>query len=342
MKVMVLGATGFIGPPLVRALAAQGHQVVAVCRSPSREPGALALDRADAQAVAAAADGAEAVVDLLAMTLASTQPLIARLAGRVGRYVLASSADVYRQYGALHRREPVDASNVPPDESAPLRRELYPYRTDPRRPAGAPDAWMDDYDKIPIERALGEQLDLRGVVVRLPMVYGPGDRQRRFAWTIRPMLAKAAAIEVDAQWAAWRTSYGYVDDVAAGLALAATHPAANGVYNLGPIEAPDHAQWVDRFAAALDWRGELRRIARDAVPEPTRAALAALDLSVPMVTDSHRIRVDLGYREAAGSAEALDRTIADEARRLQASPAPIPEAKLANAADTPFRLQSDV
>ena len=325
MKVMVIGATGFIGPYLARALTVRGHEVLAVSRSPDRAPReagvtALALDRGDPEAVATTArrQGVDAVVDLLAMTLGATQPLIDSLAGRVGRYVLASSADVYRQYGALHRRERVEGRSPPLDESSPLRREFYPYRADPRRPAGAPDAWMDDYDKIPIERALGEQPDLRGVVVRLPMVYGPGDRQRRFAWAIRPMLAKAAVIDVDAQWAAWRTSYGYVDDVAAGLALAATHPAANGVYNLGPLETPDHAQWVDRFAAALDWRGVMRRIARDAVPEPTRAALDALDLSVPMVTDTHRIRVDLGYREATGPADALDRTIADEARRLQA------------------------
>lgn len=325
MKVMVLGATGFIGPFLTRNLVARGHEVLAVSRSPdgaTREAGVtvLALDRGDPEAVATTAtrEGVDTVVDLLAMTLGATRPLIDRLAGRVGRYVLASSADVYRQYGAFHRRELAESPHVPLGEAAPLRRALYPYRATPRRPVDATDAWMDDYDKIPIEQAVRAQTDLHGVVVRLPMVYGPGDRQRRFPWAIRPMLAKASMIAVDAQWAAWRTSYGYVEDVAAGLALAATHPAANGVYNLGPMEAPDHAQWANRFAAVLGWRGEVRLIGREAVPEPTRAALDALDLSVPMVTDARRVRTDLGYEEVIATTLALERTIEDEARRLRA------------------------
>lgn len=320
MKIMVLGATGFIGAPLVRA-----HEVVAVSRRPPGKPPAqqitaLALDRGDPEAVATAAGsrGVETVIDLLAMTLATTQPLIDHLAERVRRYVLASSADVYQRYDALHRRQAVDGPHPPLNEDAALRDELYPYRAIPRRPADAPDAWMDDYDKIPIERALGKRPNLSGVVVRLPMIYGPGDRQRRFAWAIRPMLAKAPTIEVDARWAAWRTSYGYVDDVAAGLSLAATHPDAAGVYNLGPVEAPDHAHWARRFARALDWPGELRPIGRGAVTQPTRDALDALDLSVPMVTDTSRIRAHLGYLEVTDPAETLARTIEDETDRLRA------------------------
>ena len=313
MKVLVLGATGFIGPPLVRALTGLGHKVLAVSRH-TEAPG-LALDRGDPDAVAGAASGADAVVDLLAMTLASTQPLLDRLAGNVGRYVLASSGDVYRQYGALHRLEPLDHPSESLDEAAPLRTALYPYRATPRRAADDPAAWMDDYDKIPIERALAERPDLNGVAVRLPMVFGPKDRQRRFAWAIRPMLAKAAVIEVDAQWAAWRTGYGYVDDVAAGLALATTHPAASGAYNLGPAEAGDHAQWAARFAALLGWTGELRPIPRERVAAPVRAALDSLDLAWPMVTDTRRIRAELGYREAVAPEDALRRTVEDEIAR---------------------------
>jgi nucleoside-diphosphate-sugar epimerase len=248
------------------------------------------------------------------MTLAATQPLMDALAGRVGRYVLASSGDVYRQYGAIHRLEPAPEPRPGIDEDAPLRTVAHPYRAQPRRAADDPAAWMDDYDKIPIERAAAERPGLASVIVRLPMVYGPGDRQRRFAWAIRPMLAKAPVLEVDRAWAAWRTTYGYVDDVAAGLALAASHPAASGVYNLGDEDAVDHAAWAGRFAAALRWAGEFRSVARESVAEPRRTQLGGLDLSLPFVTDTGRIRRELGYGEVTAPADALQRTIEHEAR----------------------------
>ena len=320
MTVMVLGATGFIGPPLVRALLAAGRDVVAVSRRPAPSQAgvaSLAMDRSDATAIARAAHrhGVEAVIDLLAMSLPATAPLIDALAGRVGRYVLASSGDVYRQYGALHRLEPAPPGSAPLDEQAPLRTRLYPYRTEPRRSADDPDAWMDGYDKIPIEQAALERVGLNAVVARLPMVYGPGDRQRRFAWAIGPMRAKAAFIAIDRAWGAWRSSYGFVDDVADGLALIATHPKAQGVYNVGAGDAPDHIGWAARFADALDWTGEVRTLDRTEVPEPMRSRLEALDLSRPFVTDPARIRRDLGYRELTAPAEALLRTIRDEAAR---------------------------
>jgi nucleoside-diphosphate-sugar epimerase len=326
MKVMVLGASGFIGRPLVRWLAGAGHEVLAVSRTGESAEvpcgiTAVALDRGDPSAVAQAAESwrTEAVVDLLAMTLAATQPLLEALSGRVGRYVMASSGDVYRQYGALHRLETADHPIQALDEDAPLRTCLHPYRATPPRAADDPQAWMDVYDKIPIEGAVAAAKDLPAVVVRLPMVYGPRDRQRRFAWAIKPMLAKARVIEVDAQWARWRTTYGYADDVAAGLGLAATHTAAAGrTYNVGPLEADDHIHWARRFAALLGWTGELRQIPRKEVAEPVRAQLDSLDLAWPMVTDTRRIRVELGYREVADPQDALRRTIEDEAGRSPA------------------------
>src|SRR5690349_43889 len=127
MKVMVLGATGFIGRPLVRWLADRGHDVLAVSRNGTQRqagPGvAVALDRGDATAIAQAVEArrVEAVIDLLAMTIGATQPLLEALAGRVGRYVVASSGDVYRQYGGLHRLESADRSTWALSEDAPLR-----------------------------------------------------------------------------------------------------------------------------------------------------------------------------------------------------------------------------
>jgi nucleoside-diphosphate-sugar epimerase len=148
------------------------------------------------------------------------------------------------------------------------------------------------------------------------MVFGPGDRQRRFAWAIRPMRAGKPTLEIDAQWAAWRTSYGFVDDVAQGLALAAVHPAAAGrTYNLGPSVASSQVTWARRIARRLGWTGEIRLVPRDGLDEARRAAFDALDLRYPLVLDSGRIRAELGYAEVAGPAQVLRRTIEDELSR---------------------------
>jgi len=137
--------------------------------------------------------------------------------------------------------------------------------------------------------------------------------RRRFGWAIGPMLAGKPAIEVDAKWAGWRSTYGYVGDVAHALALAAVHPGATGrTYNAGPAETPDHAAWAERFAGAIGWRGKLRHAAREDVPPPLRGALDGLDLSYPLVIDTSRIRAELGYAEITPPDEALAQTLSDE------------------------------
>jgi nucleoside-diphosphate-sugar epimerase len=170
---------------------------------------------------------------------------------------------------------------------------------------------MDDYDKIPLEAALVARPSLGGAVLRLPMVFGPADRQRRFRWIVRPMLAGEARLAADAAWLGWRTTYGYVEDVAHALATAATHPAAAGrVFNLGRNDVTDHRDWVERFAAALDWAGEVAE-----APAGPTSPLAALDLGYPLIADTGAFRAACGWREPTDFEDALTRTIDDERRR---------------------------
>ncbi len=312
MTVLVLGAAGFIGPHVVAALAAPGHEVIGASRS-GRGPHGVAIDRRDPAAVRSLVRerGVTAVIDLLAYTEADTAPLLGALDGEVGRWVMASSCDVYRNYEGLHRKSAPDPITAPLDEASPLRATRHPYRAEPRRPAGAADAWMDDYDKIPLEAALVARPGLGGVVLRLPMVFGPGDRQRRFRWIVRPMLAGEPRLTADPAWLRWRTTYGYVEDVAQGLATAATHPAAAGrIFNIGRGDVGDHRDWIDRFAAALDWQGQVAE-ARAGPDSP----LAALDLSYPLIIDTRAFREACGWREPTDFEDVLLRTADDERRR---------------------------
>jgi nucleoside-diphosphate-sugar epimerase len=313
MRALVLGGGGFIGPHVAAALLRAGHEPIVVTRRGDHAaPGVecVAGDRADAAAFArlAAARGCDALIDMIAYEPTSTIALRDALAGRIGRYLLVSSADVYRNYGGLHRRE-----TAPPDtnalgETAARRTGLYPYRADPPRAADDPDAWRDRYDKIPVE---DEVAGPASTIVRLPMVYGPGDRNRRFAWIIGPMRKGAARLAAPEAWLNWRTSYGHVENVAAAIALCAVHPAAAGrVYNCGePAEA--HRAWVERCADLLAWRGEVT--ADEAAP--SAAALAGLDLRYHLALDTTAIRTELGYKEALAPRSALQSVIDDEARR---------------------------
>lgn len=317
MRLLILGAGGFIGVPLAQQLANAGHEVIGLSRSaPKTFAGLLQhvrADRDDAQAVVTAVKSgrSESIIDLLALTEATTRRLLDALEGRIARYVLISSGDVYRNYGGLLRKETARSIPDAMDEGAPLRTSRYPYRGAKPRSNDDPNQWYDDYDKIPIEADAMARPGLDWTILRLPMVFGPGDHQRRFGWLIRPLAACAEHIALPQPWAQWRTSYGYVEDVAAGIALAATHEAASRrVFNLGMAETPTHEDWVARFAAVMAWRGRIK-LDSDAT-SPLAMQIKALDLSFPLLLSTRRIRSELGFAEVVDERTALVRTIEHE------------------------------
>jgi nucleoside-diphosphate-sugar epimerase len=325
MGVLVLGGTGFIGAPLVARLLADGVETAVAHRGAHHGARAVpvgarsvVLDRGDPAAVVAAIreTGADTVIDLIAYTAADTLPLLDALSGQVARYVLVSSVDVYRNYEGLHRKGRPTPIWDRLTEDADLRASRYPYRLAKPRPAGDPQAWMDGYDKIPLEEAARAALGLEATIVRLPMVFGPGDRQRRFSWAIRPMVQKRPRFVIPHPWASWRATFGYVDDVAAGVALAAVHPRAGGeTYNLGRSNTPTNIAWAASFAEHLNWPGDVELSHPDVARGALAKAVLGLDLNYPLFIDNAKIRRRLGFVEVTDFDEALARTVADEMGR---------------------------
>jgi nucleoside-diphosphate-sugar epimerase len=119
------------------------------------------------------------------MSEADARAAVEGCRGRAGRLVVASSGDVYRACGVLWRTEAGELERLPVDEDAPLRSALFP--------------WGGDYEKILVERAAPG-----ACVVRLPAVYGPGDRHHRLAPWIKQMQDRLPSILLGADYSNWR------------------------------------------------------------------------------------------------------------------------------------------
>jgi nucleoside-diphosphate-sugar epimerase len=323
MRILVIGGTGFIGPHVARELAQMGHSVSIFHRgtTPVDLPAESILgDRRDLAAIRPQAD---VVVDLILSSGAQAKSLMDTFRGIARRVVAASSMDVYRACGVLHGSEDGPLDPVPLTEDSPLRTKLQTYPPAQIEMLQKIFGWLDDeYDKIPVERAILSDPGLPGTVLRLPMVYGPGDRLRRFHPVLRRIDDGRRAILFEEGWAAWRTPRGYVENVAHALALAATDDRAAGrIYNVAETPAFSELEWARKIAvAALNepaaatnetaratpWTGEFIVLPRDRMP----AHLAQPgNCAQHWEADSTRIRRELGYKEPIPLDEAIRRTI---------------------------------
>jgi nucleoside-diphosphate-sugar epimerase len=314
MNILILGGTGFIGQHVARLLCETGHAVTVFHRGQTQAafPAAVRFilgDRDKLQASAAALRGLapEVVIDVNPYTEQEAISAVRVLENVARRYVALSSGDVYRRYGWFH-----NAGAAPPEthsltEEAQLREELYPYRAY----APAPDHLMYNYEKILVERAVMGSSRLAGTVLRLPMVYGPGDRQHRLFPYLKRMDDGRPAILLDERQATWRCTRGHVENVAAAVARAATDERAAGqIYNVGEPDALSEAEWVALLGRVVGWGGRVVRLPPALLPQS--AASLPADWGHHLNTNTSRLREQLGFTESVSREEGLRRTVSWE------------------------------
>ena len=306
MNIVVIGGTAFIGPPLVSRLAAGGHSVTVFHRGTTdadlpdgvRE---LLGDRRDlfSYRKQLTSPPPDAVVDMVCMTEHHARTTLDTFSGLAGRLVVISSGDVYRAFGRLHGSEPGPPDPVPLTEDSPLREKLHLYHDQ----AAEGFEWQRDYEKIMVERVAREDPALPATVLRLPAVYGPGDYQHRLFGYARRMADDRNVILLDEGIAQWRWSRGYVENVADAIALAAAHDAAAGrIYNVGEQHAFSELEWVQRIGDVVGWHGKI------AVVGGGRMSME-MNTEQHWVTDTSRIRAELGYEEAVELDDGIRRTV---------------------------------
>ena len=314
MKILIIGGTRFIGPSVVKKLHEQGHTIVLFHRGKSKTnlPEDIPHILGDRNNLADfrnefAEVKPELVLDMAPITEKHAQSVVEVFRGITERVVAISSQDVYQAYGLLLGIEKGDVQPTPADEDGALRTKFFPYRQDKPRPDDDPRKILDDYDKILVERVIMSDEELEGTVLRLPMVYGPLDYQHRLYSYVKRMNDKRPAIIMERSMADWRSSVGYVENVADAIVLAISSPQArNRIYNVAEPDNFSQAEWVKKIGEVFGWHGKVVVLPKEQLPEKMHADFRAeQDLTV----DTARIRDELGYKEIVPAYEALKTTI---------------------------------
>ncbi len=240
--ILVTGAGGFTGLALTRALAARGHPVRALARTPGQVP---ELERA----------GAEVVQGDV------RDPLIIQRAVQ-GRALVFHLAAVFRRAGvpdSLYREVHVDATRhlIEAAAAAGVRRFVHCSTVgvhgdvaDGPADEDAPMAPGDIYQRTKLEgeaaaRDTAARTGLALTVVRPGPIYGPADRRllKLIGGVARRRFFLLGSGKPHFQMV-------YVDDLVEGLRLAAETPEAAGrTYILTGEEAPTLRELVQEIAA---------------------------------------------------------------------------------------------
>lgn len=243
-RILVTGASGQIGLPLVKALVGAGHEVVGLVRTPANEEvvraaGATVLSGSlyDPEALARAVEGVTVVYHLAGgirgkgketadqMNRVGTENLLAALKARTGKklksFVYASSMAVYGNRAGLWISE--DFPTTPSTEYGKAK-------------VAAENACLDAFraDHLPVR------------IARLGCVYGPG-----FRFLMKDRMARGQG---------WLPGEGlnlqpvvHVDDCVAALQLIASKGKAGEVYH---VAGKSHPMLKEFYKAVQPYAGD--------------------------------------------------------------------------------------
>jgi nucleoside-diphosphate-sugar epimerase len=297
MRVLVVGGTKFIGRRIVAELVGRGDEVVVVHRGET-EPADLAecrhlhAARADFASVAGEvrAFAPDAIVDTLAMSRAGVDAVLPHLPD--AQLIVLSSMDVYQAF--WHVLQDTEGEPLPLSETSRVRETRFPY--------GERRGEHEGYEKLDVEPSYVER---GGTVLRLAMIYGEYDHQRREEFILRRVRAGRHRIPVGAANFLWTRCH--VGDVAGAVLAAIGNPRAAGeVFNIGDPGVRSIRGWATEILAAAGHPAELVTVPEPSVPEDLWITKA---VAQHLVFDGYKAANGLGWQPAP-PAERLAESVA--------------------------------
>jgi nucleoside-diphosphate-sugar epimerase len=296
MKVLVTGATGYLGQAVAQRLMSAGHAVTGLVRD---DVGVRTLtvagivpvlgDLGDSNSLRAAAEDVDAVIEAAsADNAASTVALLEIIAGTGKRYIRTSGTGIYADGAA---GEPSDTVHTEDDGHTPV-------------PQLAPRFHLD------VLTMAAAQSGDHTVVIRPSMVYGYGGSEQL------PVLLRTALRDgVSRYTGRGLNRYGnvYLDDVAEAYRLALEHAPAGSVYNLAADEC-ELRQIAEGIARLFRFDGAVSTSLEET--GQVIGAMYAAGMASNSRVDSTRARTELGW--SPGGPSLLDDLTQGSYRRVWA------------------------
>ena len=215
MRILLIGGNGFIGSPLASELRDSGHSVAIFHRSADKSPDKNVVriqgdrNRLSDHLEQIQRFSPEVIVDLILSSGEQARQLISTSRKVARRVIAISGMDVYRAWGVVHQSEPGPLEALPLTEDSPPRTNRQPYPPETVKMMHSIFSWVDEhYDKIAVEEAILNSAEISGTVLRLPMVYGPGDPLHRFFPLLKRFDDGRSSILLSDDLAAWRGPRG--------------------------------------------------------------------------------------------------------------------------------------
>ncbi len=288
MRILVIGGSGMIGRQLVPNLLAAGDDVVVLSRGNRAVdvPGAehVLADRGDRAAVRSAVAGPfDAVIDNVAYTPADADAILDALDGRIGHYVLTSTAFVHpgvRQAGE--------------GPSRPLREADAPSGSLPENDDDMSPHGLYVSGKRRLERHVQAVCAARSsplTIVRPSLqLIGPYTDDGRFAWFwLRMRDGGPIWLPLSARVHAGPCQVGFSGDVARLLAAAAQRPPKTvQVYHAAQPELWSYEEYLGLMAEILHRDPDIRYAPRQALDGSPFASQGVYRLPLP-----YRVAIDV-------------------------------------------------
>lgn len=306
MRVLVTGASGFVGRALLPVLAERGQAVRAAVRRPhpSVPADAVAVGDIDGQTEwSRALDGVDCVVHLAARVHVMHDNAASPLA-EFRRVNVAGTVQLARAAARAGVRRLIFVSSIKVNgertNGRPLSEEDTPVPID----AYGVSKWEAEQAL----HGLSWDTGLEVVILRPPLVYGPGVKanfQRLLSWVNRGLPLPFGAIEN-------RRSLLYLGNLTAAISNCADHPAAaNQTFLLSDGEDLSTAELVRRLACAMNRPSRLIPVPKGLIELAGRLSGKQAEverLLGSLCVDSGKIRHVLGWRPPYSVDEGLRRT----------------------------------